>query len=189
MKLYLVRHTAVNLPSGTCYGISDIPLRDNWEDEAGVIASRLAHLNNAVVYSSPSKRCKLLAKKISNKVFLDKRLQELNFGKWELKPWDEINGPTAEQWMNDFVHTRCEGGESYLDLSKRVKSFLTDLTCTKRETAIIVSHAGVIRAIVASVFDIPLKKSFEIKVDYGQITPLYLLHNDTSGMLNFAGKI
>lgn len=136
---------------------------------------KLAHLNdNPLVYSSPLKRCKLLAGKISNKVNIDNRLIEMNFGDWELRPWNEITGSDVENWMNNFVVTRCPGGESYIDLYKRVKSFLSEICNFGEEEAIIVTHAGVIRAIVCIVQDIPLHKSFEINVAHGQIISLNL---------------
>lgn len=35
MKLYLVRHTRVDVPSGICYGQTDVPLADSFETEMG----------------------------------------------------------------------------------------------------------------------------------------------------------
>src|SRR6266540_3817224 len=126
MLLHLIRHTKVNLPARTCYGYSDVPLLEGWEQEAEGLVQQLRHIQNPLVYSSPLSRCYLLACKLSHRVITDNRLKELNFGDWELKPWDEINDTQAKQWMNNFVETACPGGESYLDLSLRVKSFLTD---------------------------------------------------------------
>lgn len=174
MIIHLVRHTRVNLPQGLCYGQSDVPVMDNWETEAESIIQRFDYLSNPLVFSSPLTRCSLLAEKISTRVNLDNRLKELNFGDWELKPWDEISGAEAENWMNNFVVTRCPNGESYLDLYKRVKSFLSELCNYTDEEVIIVTHGGVIRAIVCSIENIPLHKSFEINVNHGQITSLAL---------------
>jgi alpha-ribazole phosphatase len=185
MLLYLIRHPAVKLPSGICYGASDVPLTDHWEEDAEEIISKLEHATNPLVYSSPLLRCRLLAEKISSQVIIDNRLKELDFGKWELKPWDEIKGPEAEKWMNDFVNEPCAGGESYIDLATRVRAFLRELDKKSNETFIIITHAGVIRTIFAILEHISLHKSFDIKVDYGQIIPLRLVKGYISQALDF----
>jgi alpha-ribazole phosphatase len=169
MQLYLIRHTKVAVAPGICYGQSDVPLAEGWENVARDIARQLEHLKEPVVYTSPLSRCRLLAEKLSPGFKEDDRLLELNFGAWELKAWNNIIGPCAEQWMNDFVNTRCPGGESYSDLSKRVQSFLADLMHSSLKESIVVSHGGVIRTMLALSGNIPLNKSFEIDVPHGQI--------------------
>lgn len=106
---------------------------------------------------------------------LDDRLKELNFGTWELMPWNEITGPQAEKWMNDFVNECCPEGESYMDMSRRIGNFLDELKKKRRTNVVIVSHAGVIRTILALIQKIPLQKSFEIEVSFGQIMSITLL--------------
>jgi alpha-ribazole phosphatase len=169
MQLHLIRHTAVNLPKGICYGVSDVLLKDSWEEEAELIKQELAAFNITRVYSSPLMRCRLLAEKISAKVIFDDRLKELNFGSWELKHWDEIAGPMADRWMNDFVNVCCPEGESYKDMSIRISAFLKDLARAKKKEIAIVSHAGVIRTILSLLQNIPLEKSFGIDIAHGQI--------------------
>ena len=34
MEVILVRHTSVDVPKGTCYGWTDVPVRDTFEQEA-----------------------------------------------------------------------------------------------------------------------------------------------------------
>lgn len=34
MKVYLVRHTSVDVAPGTCYGQTDVPLRASFQEEA-----------------------------------------------------------------------------------------------------------------------------------------------------------
>jgi alpha-ribazole phosphatase len=172
MQVYLVRHTRVALPPGICYGVSDVALAGSCEHEMNIVIQKLMHLSNPFVYSSPLSRCRLLAEKLSNKVILDDRLKELNFGVWELQPWDSIKGPEAGKWMNNFVNISCPGGESYLDLSERVRNFLFDLSNTNTNAIVIVTHAGIIRSILSMVQNIPLHQSFEIQIAYGEIVEI-----------------
>lgn len=172
MHLHLIRHTKVNLPARTCYGCSDVPLMEDWKQEAEALIQQFRQIQNPLVYSSPLSRCYLLACMLSPKVMTDDRLKELNFGEWELKHWDEINDKQAENWMNNFVETPCPGGESYIDLITRVSAFLSDVRKTNHEEIVVVTHAGVIRAIISLVKQIPLDKSFEIEVPHGQMISL-----------------
>ena len=58
-RLYLLRHPAVGVPAGTCYGASDVPLAPGWREALG---AALAHVpradREAPVYTSPLGRCR-----------------------------------------------------------------------------------------------------------------------------------
>ena len=41
MKLTFIRHTSVDVPKGTCYGQTDVPLRDTFLQEAAEVSIRL----------------------------------------------------------------------------------------------------------------------------------------------------
>ena len=34
MEVYMIRHTSVGVPKGTCYGWTDVPIADTFEQEA-----------------------------------------------------------------------------------------------------------------------------------------------------------
>ncbi len=179
MKLYLVRHTKVNLPSGVCYGQSDIGLADTFMDEKNTIIHRLQGLKFDKIYSSPLKRCVLLAQSLSNnqlEVFYDKRLMELNFGDWECKTWDEIEKTDyAKKWFEDFISVPCPRGESYQDLLSRVNFFLDDLKKDKTvSNPLIICHSGTIRAFYSIINHLEPKESFKLQLDFGQILGIEL---------------
>ena len=62
MKLYLIRHTSVDVPQGTCYGQSNVPLKSSFEDEAEIVKKNLDGIAFDAVYSSPLSRCRKLAR-------------------------------------------------------------------------------------------------------------------------------
>jgi alpha-ribazole phosphatase len=74
--------------------------------------------------------------------------------------------------MKDFVHVTVPNGESYIDLKKRVSKFYTEVLKNESEQIVIVTHAGVIRSLLAQLTNTPLEKSFDIKVIYGQISKI-----------------
>jgi alpha-ribazole phosphatase len=165
--LILIRHTTPQIEPGICYGQSDIPIRNSNEIEISL--SQIPKLNNFRVFSSPLLRCKCLAERISNETIFDNRLMELNFGDWELMPWNDIKGEKADTWFADYINTRSPNGESFTDLYNRVSSFYNEYILNSSEHTIVVTHAGVIRAFLTLINNEPLEFSFNRNVNYGEV--------------------
>ncbi len=173
MEVILVRHTAPKIAKGICYGQTDLDLCNSFPEELQAIRNIVPINDPSIVYyTSPLKRCVLLAQELNPKVIFDNRLKELNFGDWELKNWNDIDKKVLDPWMEDFVHTPATNGESYIDLQKRTVNFLEELREKKQKTSVVVTHAGVIRSMWAYVNHIPLEKSFDLKLSYGAVIKL-----------------
>ncbi|WP_258932608.1 histidine phosphatase family protein [Flavobacterium oreochromis] len=117
------------------------------------------------MYSSPLKRCTQLAEYCysKEKIILDNRLKEMNFGKWELQPWDAILEEELNPWMADFVTIQVPMGESFQILYKRVVNFLYSLSqLSSDEPIVIFTHAGVIRSLICYLENQPLEQAFFI---------------------------
>lgn len=173
MEIYLVRHTETVCKKGICYGQSDLDIAEPYEAVFENILSQLP--TEAVIFSSPLKRCVILAKYIQNNIKTisyqeDKRLIEMNFGDWELKSWDEIPPEQLNPWMEDFVNIKVVNGESFVELHERTSGFLSDQISKKnKKPIIIVAHAGVIRSIMCHQNSLPLRDAFQNKVDFGDV--------------------
>ena len=61
MDIVLVRHTSVGVPKGTCYGWSDVPVAETFEDEAAETKRNLGTDAFDAVFSSPLTRARKLA--------------------------------------------------------------------------------------------------------------------------------
>ena len=61
MEVILIRHTSVDVPKGVCYGQTDVPLRDIFEEEASITAQQLQNDVFDAVFTSPLSRCTRLA--------------------------------------------------------------------------------------------------------------------------------
>ncbi len=168
MEVYLIRHTTPAIVPGTVYGHLDVQLADLFETEREEVLRRLP-LPVKHVYSSPSTRCTRLAHCLSPDVAYDERLREVCFGMWEGRRWDSIPREELNPWMNDFVHACPPGGESLLQMNERVLLFWQELQQKNLEKVAVVTHAGVIRIIMACINGIPLSSMFELKVEYGQV--------------------
>ncbi len=171
MEIYLIRHTTPDIEKGICYGQTNIGVTNSFFKEVDAIKKQLSENKNYKVYSSPLFRCYKLATELGNPIFTDSRLKELNFGKWENIPWDNIPKKEIDPWMKDFVTEKPTEGESYIELKNRVIDFFNSLTKedTSSKKLIIVCHAGPMRAFLSHIQNIDLKDSFTIKIDYGQV--------------------
>jgi len=172
MILTAIRHTSVDVPSGICYGISDVSVANSFPEEAAQIQEQLDILQLGRIYSSPLKRCTQLASVLfqEKKLTLDDRLRELDFGDWEMQAWNSIfNSSEGKAWFHDYAHASCPNGESFAELVARVKSFLDELKANENEQIAIITHAGVIRALMILLQQKSAEEAFNTPLKYGQI--------------------
>ncbi|KQX06298.1 alpha-ribazole phosphatase [Flavobacterium sp. Root420] len=178
MEIYLVRHTETACEKGLCYGQSDVNIAEPFDSIFKNIVTQLP--SEAIVFSSPLKRCVLLAKYIQDNIKTisyqeDKRLMEMNFGDWEMKNWNDILPEQLNPWMEDFVNVPASNGESFVELHNRVEDFLTDLRSKEiNQPIVLVCHAGIIRSILCHYSSLPLKDAFQNKVDFGEVIKIEL---------------
>lgn len=167
MKIYLVRHTAVDIPLGMCYGQTDVPLKDTFEQEANRVRNNLSNKEIDIAFSSPLSRCRQLASFCGyENAILDDRLKELYFGDWETLKWDDID---MSIWETDWITIPAPNGESFTDMYKRVTSFFDDLRKKDCDTAIVFTHGGVISCARVYFEQADIKKTFELMPQYGEI--------------------
>ena len=182
--IYLIRHTTPAVDKGICYGQTDLDVTGSFEEEAAVIGQCIPSTFGAI-YSSPLRRCTMLAKRLfpGHPLLLREQLKEIHCGEWEMKTWDELPKEVIDPWMADFVNIRIPGGESYIDLHSRVSHCweeIVDLagtdpghgpTGTEAQApppVAVVAHGGVIRSILAGLTGTPLIDSFKVfSLHYG----------------------
>lgn len=177
MEIYLVRHTETICEKGICYGQSDVNIAEPFDEIFNRIVSELPE--EAAIFSSPLKRCAILAKHIQQNIKAisyqeDERLKEMNFGDWELKSWNEIPPEELNPWMEDFVNIKVSNGESFTELHERVGYFFANEISKIKQPIIIVAHAGIIRSILCHQTSLPLKDAFNNKVDFGEVIRIEL---------------
>ncbi|MBB4304765.1 alpha-ribazole phosphatase [Rhodobium orientis] len=150
MPLILLRHLPPDIASGICYGRLDVAVRADFENEAAALIPGLPQAKRIV--SSPLTRCRRLAEKIAAArdldIAIDTRLAEIDFARWEGVPWDDVPLAELDEWAADVLGARPHGGESVAMLAERVAAFLAD--CDPAEALLCVTHAGVMRAVLAA---------------------------------------
>lgn len=165
----------MKIDSGICYGQTDVPLADSFAEEVKVVQSKLPNLpRDTLVVTSPLQRCLKLAKQLANEgqLLTDQRIMELHFGDWEMQPWNNIDQIQWQEWMRDCITMAPPKGESFLALFDRCQGFWQEIVTEACQTLVVVTHAGVIRALLALVLEIPLKNTLRIQVEFGAINQL-----------------
>lgn len=148
MQVVLIRHTSVAVPRGTCYGQTDVPVSDTFEQEAEQTLRNLQpFMPFDAVYSSPLTRARKLAAYCGYPTpTVDARLMEMNMGQWEMQLYDEIQDPHLQAWYQDYMHLPTTGGEAFPNLRARVASFLDQLRQQEYERVAVFAHGGVLVA-------------------------------------------
>jgi alpha-ribazole phosphatase len=152
LNVALIRHPAPLVGAGICYGRLDLPLHPDGITAIQAIVDQLADFAGRTVWSSPARRCLALAEAITNCTSplprQDARLLELDFGKWEGKPWDSVPRDGLDRWAADPLSFAPPGGESGAALIARVRSFY-QLLMAEGENCVVVSHGGPLKVLAA----------------------------------------
>ncbi|MEM7251728.1 MAG: alpha-ribazole phosphatase [Pseudomonadota bacterium] len=171
-SIYLVRHTEVGVPDGTCYGQTDVPLHTNAPQHIEQVRAKLTPVTDRHIVSSPLTRCRRLSEALGGPDDIDARLQELHFGAWEMQSWSGIERGELNRWRDDIVDAPPPGGEAFGALAERATACIESLLAeaTDASSLVIVTHGGVIRALLAWALEVPLEKALAMHVDYGGVT-------------------
>lgn len=174
MKLTLVRHTSLQIPAGVCYGQTDVDVAVSFMQEATATKGKIQHLAVDAVFTSPLQRCVKLGYALGfNDITHDDRLKELHFGNWEMQAWDDIPRDYFDEWAQNYAHMAPPNGETFGELQARGVAFIDELLQQYRnQHVLVVTHGGMIRAMVAYVLNMQLKGLFRINIDYGSVTQL-----------------
>jgi phosphoserine phosphatase len=203
-RIYLVRHGETNWNRQLRYqGQRDIPLNEEGLRQATCIAGYLEDEQIETVYSSPllraQKTAALIAEKHGLKPSLEHGLMEIDFGDWEGRRYNELNEEEqdfAKRWFFNPDTITIPGGESYSVFKKRVLEGYGRIRQMNKNIAV-VTHAGVIRVIVATLLDMPAANITRLKLSPASLTVLlyddwenpYLeVYNDSCYLLHSKNK-
>lgn len=162
---------------GRCYrGQRDDPLSEKgWQQMWDAVHGKGPW--DAII-SSPLQRCagfaRALGERMEIPVQLDERLMEVGFGEWEGRTPDQLRREDPEgfrRFFDDPVTNRPFGAEPLEAFYDRVAAGWRDfLQAYTGNHALVVGHAGVIRAILCHVLEMPLASMYRIQVQNAGIT-------------------
>lgn len=175
MEIWLVRHTSVDVPAGTCYGRTDVPLRSTFASEAAAVRQQLDGQHFDAVFCSPLSRCTRLAAACGyGEARRDDRLLELNFGAWEMRLFEQIADPQLQRWFDNWIDTVPTGGESFAQQIVRVGGFLEELRRQPFRRVLLFAHGGVQLCAGVHAGLWPAREAFDHNLPYGSILQIEL---------------
>ncbi len=172
MEIFFVRHTRVNVPSGICYGSTDVEVAESFNEEAHVVKTELDNYSFDKVYSSPMNRAKKLASYCGySNAIIDSRISEFDFGDWELKSYNELymSDQHFRKWCDDYINTQAPNGESLNNQIRRVESFISDVSHLGIKRACAFCHGGVLAIALGLSQGIKMKDAFKNIPPFGSI--------------------
>jgi broad specificity phosphatase PhoE len=178
MRLVVVRHTEpVESAAGRCYGSLDVELSAAGLANAARLGDALSWLDPAGVYTSPRVRAADAALAIGAPLGLEPivvpGLRELDFGELEGRAYDDIRRERPElyrRWMQTPTTVRFPGGEGFEDLRRRAIAAVDEIRAAHPgSTALVVTHGGVARAVLAEALGMRGEAIFTIDQRYGAV--------------------
>ncbi len=190
MQVFLIRHPRPLIEAGLCYGRLDV----DSEDPQPVAARLLSLLPAAApLISSPLRRARCLAELLHAQPVYDDRLQEIDFGEWEGRRWSDLPRDALDAWAADVLHFVPPGGESAAMLQARAVACVSELgdrhsvldggrsglaRDSDRESraspllpsVVLLSHSGVMRALLGHWLHLPVAEWSRLKFDFGSVT-------------------
>jgi broad specificity phosphatase PhoE len=124
------------------------------------------------IVTSPLLRCSdfafALGERLQLPVHEEPRFREVGFGEWEGHTRIELealNPGQVTRFLQDPVHSRPPGAEPLEDFTRRVHAGFHDLLVRYTgQSVLVVAHAGVIRAIMAYILEVPPSRMYRIHV-------------------------
>ena len=170
MKIILVRHGEVDKKYHKCYnGHIDIKLSRKGHQQAKAVAKMLQNREFDLVYCSDLLRAKetLKPSKHYKDAIFTQQLREKSWGEYEGMSFDEIIAAGEIRYENFTQWIEALGGEPYEVYITRIRTFFFEsLPSQNANTVLVVTHAGVIRVLMAIVQNLSLQEAFCIDVPY-----------------------
>jgi broad specificity phosphatase PhoE len=180
-RLLLVRHGEVEEGArGRIYGRLDPALSPAGRAQAEAAARCVTAERPVAIYTSPSVRARDTALPIASALGLtpvtDPRIREIEFGEFEGLTFAEAerrDPVTWREWMERPGEVRFPGGECWDEIRARAVDAAESIAAAHpRAPVAIVTHGGVVRALLSEALALPASRTFRMEVGFGSLTVL-----------------
>lgn len=176
----LVGHSDVNLSE---YGCQQMHTQ---------LAALFSHQHSIKqIITSPLSRCQQLAsiyaKQYKTSLFVEPKIKEMNFGKWDgvsfAELWQQASYPNiGDFWENPWLNSPPEG-ECMHNFATRIEQWWHEQLTSEAPTTIVISHAGVIKYLLALITGLDPKKNdylAKFNVPYAAVIKI-MIYQDSTG--------
>jgi alpha-ribazole phosphatase/probable phosphoglycerate mutase len=147
------------------------------------------------IVTSPLDRCQAFAVALGQRlglpVEIEGRFKEARFGVWEGHTAAELEAAdpgVIARFYQDPVGSRPPGAEPLAAFAGRVADAWGEWTAPgRREHTLVVAHAGVIRAVIADLLQVPLPRLYRIQVANAGLTRIAFTDNRPATLMFHGG--
>ncbi|MBZ9897473.1 MULTISPECIES: histidine phosphatase family protein [unclassified Mesorhizobium] len=177
---FLIRHAAHdNVGSYLAGRMGGVRLGESGRAQAAHLGRRMAREPIAAIWCSPRERTQETAKPIATacnvgEIAICAELDEIDFGIWSGKTFEELNGDAGWQaWNSRRQEASTPSGETMLDVQQRIVSLMDQARERHQNQCVaLISHADVIKAAICHVLGLPVGDSFRFDIDPASITTI-----------------
>lgn len=177
--ILLVRHGETDWNrDGRIMGTRPVRLNQNGITQAARLAIQLTALPAPSLYSSPLVRTRQTADILSSTLRVpvvdEPGLSEIGVGEWEGRYWNEFEGdPVRMNFYRLPEDARPPGGETLGEVQRRAITAVEHIMRRAGATsAVLVTHADVIRTIVAHYLKTDLQTMRHMQIGHASVTAL-----------------
>ena len=179
---FLVRHAAHDNVGGFLAGRAPgVRLGEAGRAQATRLAERMRRERFEAVHASPRERTQETAAAIAQgcgiaAVTTQAALDEIDFGVWSGRSFDDLDTDWDwRRWNTVRTLSRTPAGDTVLAVQSRAVGLVEDLRARAPDAAsVLVTHADVIKAIVAFFLQMPLDAWPRLQIQPASITTLVL---------------
>jgi probable phosphoglycerate mutase len=194
---YFVRHAATDFIGKTISGrMPGVHLNLLGRKQAAQLAQRLVAQGIQTIYCSPQTRARETAEPLAmttaQEIITANELDELDFGAWTGRSFDELrDSPDWQEFNAARSTTRIPKGELLLEVQSRAVGFVERVARAHSRAAVaLVSHGDVIRAALAFYLGMPLDFLLRFEISPASVSvvalnggdPRVLCINSTEGL-------
>ena len=180
IEIFLFRHGMTDANEKKIYcGKSDVPLSEKGREALKKKAGASPDISFCRIYTSGLKRSseslEILYPNLAKSSVEEKDFQEIDFGDFEMKSYDELKeNPEYQKWVQNEAdrtdgekENPCPNGESWARMKSRAISALERILANECSVAIF-SHGGIISAIMEHFFPNERKFLYDWQPDFGE---------------------
>jgi len=195
IRVYLIRHGEVEERYHRVFGGRiDMELSPLGREQARSLAGYLRRVPFSVIYASPMRRVRQTLEELLKHQTQSPRilpeLREVDFGAWTGLSWDAIQGQfgvSAYRWLDQLDAGLIAQAEPLQEFRQRIDLALRQILAeAPGSTVAVVCHGGVIRMLLSTLLDLPLRKMAAFDFEYASVTILdWLPDNVEVQLLNY----
>ncbi len=179
VRLFLVRHARhADFGQRLTGRAEGVPLTPEGEAEARALARRLVPESLTEVQTSPRERARRTAEALAEAsgapLTVTEALDEIDFGDWTGAAFEALAGqPLWDDWNARRGTVRAPNGESMEEACLRISAHVGALAEARPgERIALVTHADMIRGLVARVLGLPLDNLLRFEIDPASVSRL-----------------